>query len=240
MKTESVVSYFTTLSPIVSLLSPTKGLVISALSLMLPHFPHSIGPQPAATGPSASDRTSGTNQAGHPGTIREILRFVAVILGVLFLLSATLNLGVKIPIGFTELSFSSPSSSIAGFEVVIGLLLLSAAAISNLYVYGGALLLALVGIAEGLLSSEVQGLARNLHETMVPFVAIGWLLLVLDSRNRYRTAGRKTAGQKRWRVVTILQFFVGGLVTLGGAAYARGGAYPVGTAFRARASRGSD
>jgi hypothetical protein len=158
-----------------------------------------------------------------------MLRPVTAVLAAVFLLSASLNLGGKIPLGFTQLSFSRPSTSIAGFELVIGLFLVASVVFSNLYVFGGALLLATVGVAEGLLSPDVQGPARDLHETMIPFVIAGWILAVLDAQNTYRASGHRTPSQKSRQVMIILQFFVGGLVALGGAAYAFGGTYPIGT-----------
>ena len=161
--------------------------------------------------------------------IRNIVRLVTLPLAALFLLSAALNLGAKIPLGEAALSFSVPSMSIAEFELVIGIVMLVAAALSSLYVYGGALLLAVVGIAEGLLSPGVQGLARDIHETMIPFAIAGWILVLADARASYNATGQHGASQRRQQIVTILQFFVGGLVTLGGAAYARGGVYPLGT-----------
>jgi hypothetical protein len=155
------------------------------------------------------------------------LRIVTILLAFLFLLSAVLNLAYKITIAGSTLAFTSPSASIAEFEVVIGTLLVVAFALSNLYVYGGAYLLASVGIAEGLLTSSVQGLARGIHEAMIPFLAVGWLLLILAARKSYIAKQREL--QKRRQIITILQFFVGGLVTLGGTAFARSGTYPVGT-----------
>jgi len=163
-------------------------------------------------------------------TTRKMTRLITLPLGALFLLSAVLNLGARIPLGFTLLSFSSPSSSIAGLEAAIGLALLVAARLSSLYAYGGAYLLAAVGTSEGLLSSDVQGLARNLHEAMVPFLVLGWILLIVDARAAHEAVGHRTAGQRTRQIVIVLQFFVGGLVTLGGVAYAKSGTYPVGTA----------
>ena len=62
-----------------------------------------------------------------PKNMRPALRIATEILAALFLVSCVLNLGAKIPLGFADLSFSSPSMSIAEFEVVIGLALLAAA-----------------------------------------------------------------------------------------------------------------
>lgn len=163
--------------------------------------------------------------------LRRTLLLVTVALAFLFLISSAMNLGAKIPVGFAELSFASPSPSIAEFEIAIGLVLVAAAAVSSLYLYGGAYLLAVVGIAEGLLSPDVQGLARSLHEVMVPFAVLGWILIAVEAERVYRESERRDHSQRRREILTVMQFFVGGLVTLGGAAYAGGGTYPVGTAL---------
>jgi hypothetical protein len=162
-----------------------------------------------------------------------ILRPVTALLVFLFLVSAVMNLGFKIPLGFVVLSFSSPSASIAAFEVLIGVVLVVSVALSKLYVYGGGYFLATVGIIEGLLSPGVQGLARNIHETMIPFLLAGWVLLVLSARSARRTKDRQTPTQKGREVIMVLQFFVGALVTLGGVAFAVDGTRPVGTALGA-------
>ncbi len=157
--------------------------------------------------------------------MRQLVRVVTVMLAALFLLSSALNFGAKI----AQLSFSSPSASIAEFEVVIALALLASAVVSLLYAYAGAYLFASVGIAEGLSSPGVQGLARNLHETMIPFAVAGWILLALETRSAYRSRAKTGRSQERRDLLTALQFFVGGLVTLGGVGYARSATYPVGT-----------
>jgi hypothetical protein len=162
---------------------------------------------------------------------RLVLSIVGILLGLLFLISCAMNFGAKIPLGFTELSFSSPSTTIAEFEVLIGIALVVASALSQLYVYGAAYLLATVGIAEGLLNSSVQGLARSVHEMMIPFLFVGWVLVVVEARAASRRRGPRTTAQNRNELITVLQFFVGGLVTLGGLAYASFATYPVGTAL---------
>jgi hypothetical protein len=158
-----------------------------------------------------------------------MIRLTTVVTAALFLVSSIMNFGAKIPLGFTELSFSTPLMSIAEFEVVIGLALLAAAAFSWLYVYAGAYLLALVGIAFGLANPDVQGLARNLHEAMLPFAIGGCVLLALGARSAYNSRANPSAGQIKRELITALQFFVGGLVVIGGAAFARNGTYPLGT-----------
>jgi hypothetical protein len=163
-----------------------------------------------------------------PSSIRQVVRAFTLILAALFLVSCVLNFGAKIPLGFAQLSFSTPSMSIAEFEIVIGLVLVAAAAISRLYLYAGAYLFASVGISEGLLSPSVQGFARNLHESMIPFAIGGWILLAVETRSAYKSRAT-SAGQTNRQLVTALQFFNGALVTLGGLGYAASATYPVGT-----------
>jgi hypothetical protein len=156
-------------------------------------------------------------------------RLIAVLTGILFLFSSLMNLGLKIPLGFATLSFSNPLQSIAEFEILIGAILFAAAALSWLYVYGAAYVLSLVGIAFGLTSSDVQGLARSLHLVMLPFTIVGFVLLGLQVRSSYISKTDKSNRDVYRQFVLVLQFFVAGLVILGGAAYARDGTYPVGT-----------
>lgn len=166
-----------------------------------------------------------------PNLTRKAIRAATLLLAALFLLSSSLNFGAKIPLGLATLSFRTPVMSIAEFEVVIGLVLLAAAIVSRLYPYAGAYILATVGIAEGLLSPQVQGFARNLHETMVPVAIAGWALMAVETRGVLRSrAGKPDSGARR-ELVTALQFFVGALVTLGGLGYASSATYPVGTAL---------
>ena len=140
-----------------------------------------------------------------------------------------MNFGYKIPVGLADVGFISPQATIAEFEITISVVLIAAAAIASMYLYGGAFLFAAVGITEGLLSPDVYGLARYIHETMLPFLIAGWILVVIESRSRYKARGYRTASLRSQEIVTVLQFFVGGLVTLGGAAFTRGGTYPIGT-----------
>ena len=160
---------------------------------------------------------------------RLISRLVAVLTALVFFLSAILNFGAKIPLGSTELSFSNPLTSIGGFEVLIGISLVAAALISRLYIYGAAYLLAIVGITEGLLSPEVQGLARSLHVVMSPPAIVGVVLLGLEAGRVYNSRAKQKESNTNRETIIILQFFVAGLVTLGGAAYAATGTYHSGT-----------
>ncbi|MDA4114939.1 MAG: hypothetical protein OK442_00115 [Thaumarchaeota archaeon] len=156
---------------------------------------------------------------------------MTAVLAALFLVSCALNFGAKLSLGAAQLSFVAPSTSIAEFEIVIGLVLLVAAAFSRLYPYAGAYLLGSVGIAEGLLSPSVQGFARSLHESMIPFAVGGWVLLAVETRRVYRSRTLARGGEERRQLVTALQFFNGALVTLGGLGYANAATYPVGTAL---------
>lgn len=142
-----------------------------------------------------------------------------------------MNLGAKVPLGFAELSFSSPSTSTAEFEVAIALALVASAWFSLSYGYAGAYLFSSVGLTEGLLSPDVQGAARGIHEAMVPFALTGWLLLAFEAQRSYSSARPRPGGESSLELVIALQFFVGGLVTLGGAGFARGAVFPVGTAL---------
>jgi hypothetical protein len=164
-----------------------------------------------------------------PTITRRTLLFATVLTAAVFLLSAILNFGVKIPLGFAELRFSAPLASTGTDELVIGIVLLIAAAISRLYVYGAALILAMVGIASGLLSPEVQGQARELHEVMLPLVILACVMLALEARSAFVSRTDRSASKVSREATIVLQFFVGGLVVLGGLAYAANGTYPLGT-----------
>jgi hypothetical protein len=166
-----------------------------------------------------------------PANNHQMIRLLTLLTAAVFFISAILNLGARIPLGFGELSFSSPLASTATDEAVIGLVLVAAAAASRLYVYGGAYALALVGIVSGLLSPQVQGPARDLHEVMAPLAIGGCLLLALEARSRYRSRAYRGTGKMNREVITVLQFFVGGLVVVGGIAFASSGTYPLGTAL---------
>ena len=65
-----------------------------------------------------------------------MIRLVTVLTAIVFFVSAVLNFGAKIPLGLGELSFSAPLTSTGLDELVIGLVLIAAAAMSRLYVYG--------------------------------------------------------------------------------------------------------
>ena len=170
--------------------------------------------------------------------IRWTIRLVTMMTAAVFFLSAILNFGAKIPVGFAVLGFSMPLTSTGTIETVIGLVLLAGAAVSRPYVYGCAYVLALVGITFGLLSAQVQGLARDLHYVMVPLAIGGCTLLAAEARNTYRSRAYRTVGKLGRGVIVALQFFVGGLVVVGGVEFARNGTYPLGTGARPDPSGG--
>ena len=154
---------------------------------------------------------------------------ISIITAALFLLSAILNLGEKISLGSVQLSFSNPSSSIATFEIVIGIILLLSVAVPRAYVFGGTYILALVGILSGITSKSVVGLAHNLHLLMAPVDLLGILLLAVDVNAKYKSRSDKGPKLVNRELLLVLQFFNAALVILGGAAYAATGAYPAGT-----------
>ena len=141
---------------------------------------------------------------------RQATRLVTVLTAIVFFISAVLNFGARILYGFGEVSFSAPLTSTGLEELIIGLVLVAAAVVSRLYVYVGAYILTLVGIVSGLLSAQVQGLARDLHEVMLPLAVGGCILLALEARTAYGSRGRRSADRTNREAITVLQFFVGG------------------------------
>jgi hypothetical protein len=117
---------------------------------------------------------------------RRMLRFLTVIDGLVFLGASVLNFGAKIPVGFTVLGFSRPVLPAGIGEVVIGATLVVAAALASprLRLFWTAYVLAFFGIAFGLLSNQVEGYARSLHVVMLPLTLLGFVLLVLASRDK--------------------------------------------------------
>ncbi len=216
------------LQPKASAVSSSVGLLIGILAWTSSEF--KLRAKSSSQNDDEEPHTEGTSRTT---MARRGLRYTAVALALIFVLSAVLNLGAQIPLGTSTLSFEAPSSSIAAFELVIALVLLGSAFASNLYLYGGAFLFASVGLAAGLLSGDVQGFARTLHETMVPIVVVAWPLVLLEANSVYGARREMGAATNNREVITALQFFVGALVTLGGAAFVRGGTYPIGTALGA-------
>ena len=111
-----------------------------------------------------------------------VLRATLLVDGGVFLLAALLNLGAKVPLGFTELSFPVPIWQAGLGEAVIGLLLISAAVTRRGTLAWLAFGLSVVGIAFGLRSSQVQGPAREIHVLLVPLALLVFGLLVWRRR----------------------------------------------------------
>ena len=124
-----------------------------------------------------------------PGTwIVLMLRAVLVVDAVVFLTAALLNLGLKIPLGFTELNFPVPIWQAGIGEAIIGLTLLAAAGTGRAPLAWVAWGLSVGGIVFGLSSAKVQGPARDIHVLLVPLAAIvfGLLLGLRQQRRRLR------------------------------------------------------
>ena len=117
-----------------------------------------------------------------------ILRVALFVDAVVFLSAALLNVGAKIPLGFTELDFPVPVWQAGIGEAVIGLALLAAAITGRIAIAWVALGLSVVGIAFGLSSTRVQGPARDIHIVLAPLAVVifGLLLWVSQQRRRLR------------------------------------------------------
>jgi hypothetical protein len=115
-----------------------------------------------------------------------LLRAALGVDAVVFLTAALLNLGLKIPLGFTQLNFPVPIWQAGIGEAVIGLLLLAAAVTGRTAVAWVAFALSVGGIAFGLSSVRVQGPARDIHVLLVPLAVIvfGLLLWLWQQRRR--------------------------------------------------------
>ena len=112
---------------------------------------------------------------------------------VVFLTAALLNLGAKIPLGFTELGFPVPIWQAGIGEAVIGLALLAAAVTGRATIGWVALWMSVVGIVFGLSSSKVQGPARDVHVLLVPLAVIVFGLLMW-LRQQSRRLRKETLG----------------------------------------------
>jgi hypothetical protein len=102
-----------------------------------------------------------------------ILRPLTIVDGVVFLSAALMNFGLAIPLGFASLSFESPIWQAGVGEAVIGAVLVWAASTMRVRRLWTAYVLSALGIAFGLLSIRVVGLAREIHIVLVPLAVIG-------------------------------------------------------------------
>lgn len=115
-----------------------------------------------------------------------ILRAILFVDAAIFLLAALLNFGARIPLGFAELHFSVPIWQAGTGEAVIGLALLSAAMTGRTAIAWVAFGLSVLGIAFGLSSAKVQGLARDIHIVLVPLAVALFALLLWVRQQRLR------------------------------------------------------
>jgi hypothetical protein len=119
-----------------------------------------------------------------------VLRAVCCIDGLVFLLAAALNFGLQVPFGDARLYFADPIWQAGIGEAVIGLMLLAAGITGRRSIIWVAFWLSILGIAFGLASARVQGLAREIHVVLVPLslVILGLLLWLRPQRVRRTSA----------------------------------------------------
>jgi hypothetical protein len=126
-----------------------------------------------------------------------ILRVALCVDGLIFLLAALLNFGVKVPLGFTNYYFPDPIWQAGIGEAVIGLTLLVAgitAVTGRTWIAWVAFWLSVAGIAFGLSSKRVQGPARDIHLILVPLaLAVFGLLLWARQQRQQSLRLRKEA-----------------------------------------------
>lgn len=123
-----------------------------------------------------------------------VLRLLVLLDALAFLTAALLNAGLKIPLGFAELSFPVPIWQAGIGEAAIGLSLLVAAALGSVTLSWVALWLSVAGIIFGLLTPRVQGPARDIHLLLVPLAIIIFGLL-LWQRHQNRRQSKQAVGQ---------------------------------------------
>ena len=116
-----------------------------------------------------------------------LLRGTLVVDAVVFLTAALLNMGVRIPLGFTDLRFSVPVWQAGTGEAIIGATLLAAGLTGRARLSWVAFWMSVLGIAFGLSSQRVQGAARDVHVVLVPLAIIVLVLLVWTRRQRPAT-----------------------------------------------------
>jgi hypothetical protein len=121
-------------------------------------------------------------------------KVVFIVDGVVFLVCALLNWGLRVDLGFVTLAFA-PAVWQAGIgEAVIGVILLAAALTGSRLIGWIAFGLSVLGIAFGLSSRAVQGAAREVHLILVPLAIIVLvLMLVTRSGQRERLEANRSA-----------------------------------------------
>lgn len=126
-----------------------------------------------------------------PGRPVLLLRVTMLLDAAVFLIAALLNEGVRVPLGFTELSFPVPIWQAGVGEALIGLALLAATAKKSTKISWVAFWMSVFGILFGLSSPRVQGPAREVHILLVPMAVILFALLLWqrwDNRQVYGEA----------------------------------------------------
>jgi hypothetical protein len=124
-----------------------------------------------------------------------VLRVACCIDGLVFLLAASLNFGLQISFSGVRLYFPDPIWQAGIGEAVIGLTLLVAGITGRRSIIWVAFWLSVFGIAFGLASARVQGLAREIHVVLVPLsLVVFGLLLWLRQRQARRTSAALEQG----------------------------------------------
>ena len=117
-----------------------------------------------------------------------LLRPLTIIDGFVFLAAALMNFGIRVPLGDATVAFESPIWQAGVGEAVIGAVLVWAALAMRARRLWAAYLLSVLGIAFGLLSARVVGVAREIHVVLVPLAVIGIALLAWRTASRRATA----------------------------------------------------
>ncbi len=155
------------------------------------------------------DMTASRNQ---PLTLTAVLRAILIVDAVVFLSAALFNLGVKIPLGRTEIGFPVAIWQAGVAESIIGLALLAAGVTGSLALSWVSFWMSAFGIAFGLSSPAVQGPPREVHILLVPLAALVFGLLVWQAQQSRRlraeaiASGRLVSQPERpvpWRPISI-------------------------------------
>jgi len=128
-----------------------------------------------------------------PAPALAVVRVLCLLDGVVFAMSALLNFGSRIPVGFTEFAFPSHVWQAGIGEAVIASTLLAGAVTGRPKLCWAAFWMSVVGIAFGLLSRQVQGPAREIHLVLVPLAILLGLALIWMRQQRRRRLAQSAA-----------------------------------------------